>query len=316
MSYEDAFLTAIGDAPGDDTPRLVYADWLEDGGQPERAEFVRVQCRWDAADPTDPSYWDLGTREWNLRASVGSDWLDRLDGVAERSHRTLWARCVRASDCLAHPEGRRRARRSARNLMRRVRRNVETLVDRLTAAGYRFVQPARVHLLPSEDDLAEIASFERDTGWTFPVSLAAFLREVGSVDLMGAHPNWPNPAYFFPDTPWALDGPPHWYTDPLVVEFFPTYQLDQLRDDAAAGGERLSFDFAPDLYHKSNVSGGGGVGVAFDRRALEATYTGSDQPFVEYLRTAFQWGGLPGFQHIAAAPRPFLRSLRRGLLAV
>jgi uncharacterized protein (TIGR02996 family) len=31
--------------PGDDTPRLVYADWLEDEGQAERAEFIRVQMR-------------------------------------------------------------------------------------------------------------------------------------------------------------------------------------------------------------------------------------------------------------------------------
>jgi uncharacterized protein (TIGR02996 family) len=39
-----AFLDAIRAEPADDTPRLVYADWLEEhGGQPERAEFIRVQ---------------------------------------------------------------------------------------------------------------------------------------------------------------------------------------------------------------------------------------------------------------------------------
>lgn len=27
----------------DDTPRLIYADWLQDHGEPERAEFIRVQ---------------------------------------------------------------------------------------------------------------------------------------------------------------------------------------------------------------------------------------------------------------------------------
>jgi uncharacterized protein (TIGR02996 family) len=40
----EAFLQAIRDAPGDDVPRLVYADWLEENGQPERAELIRVQC--------------------------------------------------------------------------------------------------------------------------------------------------------------------------------------------------------------------------------------------------------------------------------
>jgi uncharacterized protein (TIGR02996 family) len=37
-------LRAILDHPEDDDRRVVYADWLEENGQPERAEFIRVQC--------------------------------------------------------------------------------------------------------------------------------------------------------------------------------------------------------------------------------------------------------------------------------
>jgi len=44
MTHDDAFLQAILEDPDDDTPRLVYADWLDEHGQPERAEFIRVQC--------------------------------------------------------------------------------------------------------------------------------------------------------------------------------------------------------------------------------------------------------------------------------
>jgi uncharacterized protein (TIGR02996 family) len=43
MSNGDALLAAIIAAPDDDTPRLVYADWLDENGQPERAEFIRLQ---------------------------------------------------------------------------------------------------------------------------------------------------------------------------------------------------------------------------------------------------------------------------------
>jgi uncharacterized protein (TIGR02996 family) len=39
-----AFIQAIRDEPGDDTPRLVFADYLEDQGQADRAELIRVQC--------------------------------------------------------------------------------------------------------------------------------------------------------------------------------------------------------------------------------------------------------------------------------
>jgi uncharacterized protein (TIGR02996 family) len=39
-----AFIRAILDAPDDDVPRLVYADWLDERGDAARSEFVRVQC--------------------------------------------------------------------------------------------------------------------------------------------------------------------------------------------------------------------------------------------------------------------------------
>lgn len=43
MTDGEALLAAIIANPDDDTPRLVYADWLEENGQGERAEFIRVQ---------------------------------------------------------------------------------------------------------------------------------------------------------------------------------------------------------------------------------------------------------------------------------
>ncbi len=40
-----AFWAAIRASPLDDTPRLVYADWLQEHGDEERAEFIRLQCQ-------------------------------------------------------------------------------------------------------------------------------------------------------------------------------------------------------------------------------------------------------------------------------
>ena len=45
MTDADAILAAICDRPDDDTPRLVYADYLDDHGQSDRAELIRVMCR-------------------------------------------------------------------------------------------------------------------------------------------------------------------------------------------------------------------------------------------------------------------------------
>lgn len=40
---ESALLAAIAAHPDEDTPRLMYADWLDENDQPERAEFIRLQ---------------------------------------------------------------------------------------------------------------------------------------------------------------------------------------------------------------------------------------------------------------------------------
>jgi uncharacterized protein (TIGR02996 family) len=37
-------LQAIVERPGDDWPRLVYADWLDDNGSAEHAELIRIRC--------------------------------------------------------------------------------------------------------------------------------------------------------------------------------------------------------------------------------------------------------------------------------
>src|SRR5262245_49099485 len=43
MTQEASFLHDILENPDDDATRLIFADWLDDNGQPERAEFIRLQ---------------------------------------------------------------------------------------------------------------------------------------------------------------------------------------------------------------------------------------------------------------------------------
>jgi uncharacterized protein (TIGR02996 family) len=43
QSEREGLLDAIRSAPDDDTPRLVYTDWLDEHGEPERAAFIRAQ---------------------------------------------------------------------------------------------------------------------------------------------------------------------------------------------------------------------------------------------------------------------------------
>lgn len=43
MTHEEAFLEDILEQPDDDAPRLIFADWLEENGDPDRAEFIRIR---------------------------------------------------------------------------------------------------------------------------------------------------------------------------------------------------------------------------------------------------------------------------------
>lgn len=50
MNDHDAFIAAICAKPDDDLPRLIFADWLDDRGEHERAEFIRVQCELESLE--------------------------------------------------------------------------------------------------------------------------------------------------------------------------------------------------------------------------------------------------------------------------
>lgn len=45
MTDDEAFVRRIVDGPGDDLPRLVYADWLDERGDP-RAAYLRAEHEW------------------------------------------------------------------------------------------------------------------------------------------------------------------------------------------------------------------------------------------------------------------------------
>jgi uncharacterized protein (TIGR02996 family) len=52
----DNFLRAIIEDPEDDGPRLVYADWLDEHGQPERAAFIRLQLERAPLEPHNHTF--------------------------------------------------------------------------------------------------------------------------------------------------------------------------------------------------------------------------------------------------------------------
>src|SRR5262245_57708734 len=81
MSH-DAFLRAIIDRPDDDLPRLVYADYLDEVGDPARAEFIRVQCELAGLPEDDPRRPALEDREHELLDEHEPEWLGDYGRIA------------------------------------------------------------------------------------------------------------------------------------------------------------------------------------------------------------------------------------------
>ena len=76
MSHE-AFLRAITANPDDDVLRLVYADWLEEQGDP-RAEFLRLDCA--LAGKAEGTMENAATKaRWReLRENFDPSWLIQI----------------------------------------------------------------------------------------------------------------------------------------------------------------------------------------------------------------------------------------------
>lgn len=81
MSH-DGFLQAILDDPDDDTHRLVYADWLDEHGEPEQAEFIRVQVELARSREALATRRALGAREEELLERFGDAWARPVRGLA------------------------------------------------------------------------------------------------------------------------------------------------------------------------------------------------------------------------------------------
>ncbi len=79
MDDRRALMAAIVTAPGDDTPRLVLADWLEEHGEADRAKFIRLQC-WATRPPgyRADMYKPAG-EEAKLIRRFAARWLGPLD---------------------------------------------------------------------------------------------------------------------------------------------------------------------------------------------------------------------------------------------
>lgn len=240
---------------------------------------------------------------------MANDWLKRY---VAGEHETVWAEMQKVGAGQAYSE---EVGDVIRETMLRVRRNVEMIINRLHDAGYEFVDPSsngylrRIPHVPPADTSPAFADWLDELAGPLPASIVGWITLVGDVNLVGNHPEWPEHDMM---------------TDALVVEFefrgyadrgpgwsakeFYENELNDWKEAVAEDGADnvgpFLLPFAPDSYHKINVSGGSPYGIYLPDGSVDALcqIDGRDIRFIEYLRECFQWGGFPGARSLPQIP--------------
>jgi uncharacterized protein (TIGR02996 family) len=78
MTEDDAFVQAVLASPADDAPRLIYADWLEERGDP-RGEYLRTELTVAAPRRRKAKDRSLRRRLQELRGHIDPSWLAIFD---------------------------------------------------------------------------------------------------------------------------------------------------------------------------------------------------------------------------------------------
>lgn len=176
----------------------------------------------------------------------------------------------------------------ATETMIRVGKNIDTVVARLQALGYRFAEPTLVRRPPAPETAIRLNAFEARHG-PMPLSLRAFYDVVGTVDLAQSTGQL---IHYWPEdrrkraTELEIAGE----YDPLVVEFLK----DPKNWPGVAG---TAWFFACDEFHKANYSGGANYHVVLPDASADFQIFGmadDSEFFVDYLRFTFEGGGFRG----------------------
>lgn len=186
-----------------------------------------------------------------------------------------------------------------RETMRRVRHNVEQIVSALESIEYEFgVYPDGNRFPLFEGPVAapdpsidrKLDELVGSVG-AIPLALTALWREIGTICLIGRHPDWPS------------------YADPLMIdpidaalEEANTWH-EMVRDLGADVTGSFRAPIAPDSFHKDNVSGGDWYGIELPCATVDAALSSEphETTLVGYLHIAINANGFPGADQI---PKP------------
>jgi hypothetical protein len=221
-------------------------------------------------------------------------WLERYRGGEQAA---VWHELRQLGARVREPAYLPEAQAVSDEMARRARHNVETIVERLTAEGYRFhsnddEQTPETPFFPASPRGEATAAWLESTFDAVPLTLLSWLRIVGDVWLVGTHPAWDASSS---GDPLVVELEGSRYPDSPIVEYF---EGDREAWEHDGRGEPFVLPVSPDHLHKDDVSGGAPYGFLLPDACADAMWRHeSTMPFVDYLNWVFAHGGFPMATH-------------------
>ena len=174
----------------------------------------------------------------------------------------------------------------------------------------------KVFCPPGRKEMAAVKKMEK-AGVFLPLSLRAWIEEVGDVNLAGAHPR-----LCF----WEGENFAGTYADPLMISpRLCLWEMEAWLEERQAGEAPAPLDavLGWDARAKARLAVADeqldyGYSVALPDAAADAALKGAprDIAFVDYLRLSFECGGFAGWAHSKDPPRQEIAFLTQGLLPI
>lgn len=153
MTDRQALLDAIRKAPKEETPYLIYADWLEEHNESGYAEFVRLRCE---------LYHPVGVNMLAFSKATGEHDIDPRDLRCQKCFLTAIEIAMFQDPCVGESENaavlkRRLIMRRLDEMMHLVPRNERAIFKPLAVAyiapeqNVRFDEEGGYHLVPPHD---------------------------------------------------------------------------------------------------------------------------------------------------------------------
>ena len=197
--------------------------------------------------------------------------------------------------------------------MQRIKQNLELIVKRLQAIGFEFCaenidgrfEDQNDPLKPLENASKTLEQISNAVSGPLPLTFRMFAEVIGEVDLRGRHEQF-------------VSG---YLIDALVVWIYVPERsevedyLEYFHENFTEGEAKYEHAFAPNDFHKENVSGGAPYSIVLpdDRIDPPVVVLGFEGTLIEYLRECIlRFACFPGFADI---PTDLLEHLRADLVA-